>query len=89
MNLKGSIYKQEFIGNYAEVVESNHQGYRSIKGKVVDETKNTIHIKNRSGSIKMIPKKGNTFNIKIDDQEILVKGNKIKQRPEDRIKKAG
>lgn len=86
---KGSIYQQEFIGRYAEVIDSEHNGFKKVRGKIVDETMNTLMIEDESGISKMIPKKGNTFKIKIEKSDYLVEGNKILHRPEDRIKKAG
>lgn len=74
--------RQEFIGMDALVASSGHPGYLGISGKVVDETRGTIHIDTDSG-VKIIPKSGNAF--QINGREI--DGRDIMFRPEDRIKK--
>lgn len=77
-----AFLRQEFIGMDARVAASNHPGYRGISGRVVDETRGTIHIGTGSG-VKIIPKQGNTFHLggrEIDGSAILF-------RPEERIKK--
>jgi ribonuclease P protein subunit POP4 len=83
---KRDFMKQEFIGLEAEVIASSHQGYRSLKGRVVDETKNTIVIVH-DGREKVVPKQGNEFLFTYGDEKIAVHGSEIQHRPEDRIKK--
>ena len=52
-----NVFRHEFIGLPIEVALSSHAGYEGIKGKVVDETKNTIKIEDDNGNRKIIPKK--------------------------------
>jgi ribonuclease P protein subunit POP4 len=73
-----SSYKSELIGSNIEVVDSKNSTLVGIKGKVTDETKNTLTIGN-----KKILKSHITF--KINGK--IIQGKEIKKRPEDRIRK--
>jgi ribonuclease P protein subunit POP4 len=83
---KRDFMKQEFIGLEAEVIASTHHGYRSLRGRIVNETKNTIVIEHE-GKAKTVPKTGNEFLFTYGDEKIAVRGSEIRHRPEDRIKK--
>lgn len=83
---KAEIIMGELIGRKTEVKNSTDKGKIGIKGKVVNETLNTITIETEKGE-KKIPKKTTTFKFKKDNKEIKVKGKEIRYRPEDRIKK--
>ena len=74
-------YKGELIGSEIEVVSSKNKTLIGLKGKVIDETKNTITIKNKG--IKKLLKSHIT--IKIDGK--VFEGKILQKRPEDRIKK--
>jgi len=50
---------------------------------------NTFVIKTKVGSFKVVPKKGKLFKIKINEYSFVLQGNKINNRPEERIKKSG
>ncbi|MEM2943330.1 MAG: ribonuclease P protein subunit [Methanomassiliicoccales archaeon] len=78
--------KAEFIGLEVEVTSSHHPGYISMKGKIVDETKNTFRIQ-KNGKEKVVPKVGNEFTFTVENQKIKIRGDEIRFRPEDRIKK--
>lgn len=78
--------KQEFIGLEVQVIGSSHPAYLTIGGRVVDETKNTLVIESE-GVEKTVPKPGNEFRFTYEGSEITVKGDEIRHRPEDRIKK--
>lgn len=83
---KRDFMKQEFIGLEAEVIASTHQGYKSLRGRIINETKNTIVIEHE-GKAKIVPKTGNEFLFTYGDEKIAVRGSEIQHRPEDRIKK--
>ena len=74
--------KQEYIGSDMEIVSSKNKTLIGLKGRIIDETKNTFKVKTNQ-KIKTVLKNGNKF--KINNQEI--EGNKILKRPENRIKK--
>jgi RNase P/RNase MRP subunit p29 len=76
--MKNSILKGEFIGKHVKVDE--------IKGKIIDETKNLLIIKDNNGKTRKLIKKNHTFTIKIKDKEHQIKGEDINTRPEERIR---
>ena len=65
----------EFIGKNASVKN------RNIKGKIIDETKNTFTIQ-QENSRKIIQKKDNSFEI----ENKIIEGSTILMRPEERIR---
>jgi ribonuclease P protein subunit POP4 len=74
--------KLQLIGKQTMVIESKNKSLKGIRGKIVDETKNTISIE-KDGKIKKIVKDQCVFDIegkKID-------GKEISKTPEERIKK--
>ncbi len=85
MGLK-NILKEEMIGSSIEIVESNNQTLIGIKGKIIDETKETFTIKTKEKNKKVMKKKI-TFIIEKKGKKIKINGDKICFRPEDRIKK--
>jgi ribonuclease P protein subunit POP4 len=83
-----NIFRHEFIGLKVKVVDSSHEGFKGIKGKIVDETKNTIKIEDDEGNEKTIPKNVVTLHFNLPDgSKIEIDGKIIVARPEDRIKK--
>ncbi len=81
------IYTSEFIGSKIEVTDSEHEGYIGLKGKVVDETKETFVMKNHEE--RTVPKEGNKFKIEMNRSWKTLDGSKLTYRPENRIKKLG
>jgi len=73
--------KTEFIGLELEVMDSGNKSIIGLKGKIIDETKNTFILKTEKG-IKKVIKKHNIFNI----HGKTVEGSRIMKRAEDRIK---
>ncbi len=83
-----NIFRHEFIGLQVKVTDSSHIGFKGIKGKIVDETKNTIKIVDDEDNEKIIPKKVVTLHLNLPDgSKIEIDGKIIVARPEDRIKK--
>lgn len=80
------IIAHEWIGLNVEVVNSTNQSEVGIKGRVVDETKNTLKISTEKG-LKTVIKKGRVFRVKFAGKLIDVSGDLINFRPEERIKK--
>jgi len=81
-----NIIRHELIGLPVEIVESKNKFQAGIKGTVVDETKNLLIIETKRG-IKKIQKKGAKFIFTIPDgRKVIVNGEKIALRPEERIK---
>lgn len=81
-----NIARHEFIGLDVVVVDANNKSLIGIQGEIVDETKNTFVIQTKSGD-KEVLKKGASFKTRLNHQEIIIKGDILVGRPEDRIKK--
>ena len=58
---------------------------KSIQGKIIDETKNMFTIKTKKG-VKKIIKKNNKMEFVINDEKIIVEGDNLVARPEERVK---
>jgi len=58
-----------------------------ISGKVINETKNTIHLKDKNNErIRIIPKERIQIERYYKNQKLIIKGSLFKGRPEERIK---
>jgi len=88
MSSEDIVYTFEFIGSDLEVIEATEKNYQELQGKIIDETKNMFVISDE-GKNKMVPKEGNRFKLTINGRNNILDGNKLKYRPEDRIKKLG
>ena len=86
MVTKSNILKHELIGLDVEVVDANNKSQIGLKGKVVDETRNTLIIKSQKGEKKIL-KKDLKIQISVSGEKIIITGKKLVGRPEDRIKK--
>lgn len=80
------VLAHEWIGLRIEVVKSTNPCEVGIRGRVVDETKNTLKIITEKG-LKTIAKRGRTFRVKFAGKLIDVEGDLINFRPEERIKR--
>lgn len=78
--------RRELIGLSAEVLESTCGQYLEIRGKVVDESRNTLTIE-QDGVEKTVPKDCCKFRFEEGSKTYVVSGKDIRFRPEDRIKK--
>jgi len=82
MNLR----KHELIGLDVEVIHATDPSQAHVRGRVVDETRNTLVLEIH-GDEKRIPKHGSRFRFEIPGG-FEVDGEEIRFRPEDRVKKA-
>jgi ribonuclease P protein subunit POP4 len=81
------IIRHEFIGTEGKVAKSSHVDYVGIRGKVIDETKNTFIIIHK-GKAKSVVKNSAVFNFQFSDGTIVeIDGKLLVGRPEDRLKK--
>lgn len=69
-----------------EIMDSKNKNLIGIKGVVIDETKNTLAIK-EDNIVKTILKKQVVLKFNYGENNIIVDGNLLIGRPEDRIKK--
>jgi ribonuclease P protein subunit POP4 len=89
-----NLIHHEIIGLEAEIIDSTNPAQSGIKGKVIDETKNTLRILSNNGNIKIVPKSHThlLFTIPagrryIPEEQLKVKvdGNLLLSQPENRI----
>lgn len=81
-----NILRHELIGLRVRVVSTTHPGYR-CSGEIIEETRNTLKIKSKSG-MKTLPKNCITLELKLPNKEVVrIDGNLLVSRPEERIKK--
>ena len=79
------IIKQELIGSLIEVIDSKNKSNIGIKGKIIDETKNTIIIE-KNNQKKRLFKNNITIKINIKNQTIIISGKLLSGKLKDRIK---
>ena len=75
-------HPDEFIGSEISIMCSENKALEKIKGKIIDETKNTFKILTKDKEEKTVLKKGTVFMI----NQRKIRGDEILQRPEERIK---
>jgi ribonuclease P protein subunit POP4 len=68
-----------------EVLHDSNPSNVRLRGKVVDETKNTLVI--QSTGLKRVAKQNATFKFSLDGVTVKVEGKSLIGRPEDRVKK--
>ena len=84
---KKNIMQHELIGLEAQVVSSSEPTMLGTYGKILDETRDMLVIEHMSAA-KIVPKSGSTFEIKLPDgQKVVIDGNKLVGRPEERVKR--
>jgi ribonuclease P protein subunit POP4 len=81
-----NLRKHELIGLEVEVLHATDPTQAHVRGRVVDETRNTLVLEIQ-GDEKRIPKHGSRFRFEIQGG-LEVDGEEIRFRPEDRVKKA-
>ena len=80
------IIRYELIGLNTEIIDSKNKSDIGIKGKIIDETKNTLIIET-NGKRKKVFKNNILLNLKINKQTIKIKGKLLFGKPKERIKK--
>lgn len=81
-----NITKNEFIGLDLGISKSHNKQLVGIRGTIIDETRNTLVLRQRSKIIR-IPKDIVHLNMSLPfNKTIEVDGRSIVARPEDRIK---
>lgn len=79
-----SIVQGELIGR--AVTATPHTGGAGVKGKIVDETRDTLVVEKTDGKQARLIKGQHTFEFVSGDRRIRIKGSLIARRPEDRLK---
>lgn len=80
------ISKAELIGLEAEVIDAKNRSNIGIKGKIIDETKNTVIIQEKETK-KQLMKSQITLKIKLNQEFTKIQGDLLIGKPKDRIKK--
>ena len=81
-----NLIRHELIGLDVSVNSSSNPEYLGSRGKIMDETKNTLLIFD-GVKRRMIPKDVVVFNLTLPDKSIVeVDGREIVGRPDERIK---
>lgn len=80
------LEKGELIGLNIEVIKSKNKVNIGIKGRIIDETKHMLTIKNKAGLKKMI-KEQIYFCTKLAGKQVTIEGKKLVGTVEERIKK--
>jgi len=80
------LVRHELIGLDVKITSSSNLVMIGIKGKVVDESRNTLTIETVSGTRTSI-KDQCEFSFKIGKNWVKVDGELLVARPEDRVKK--
>jgi ribonuclease P protein subunit POP4 len=78
-----NILNEEHIGREV-IIESKNKHIDGLKGKIIDETKNTYLIKTGRGKKRVIK---NQIKIIFLNERLRVDGKKLIKRPEDRVNK--
>ena len=87
MKAATTIVQNELIGLDARVVKSTNPTNVGISGKVTDETRNTLVIRQNEED-KVVIKETAVFQFTLPNRTIVeVEGKAISGRPEDRVKK--
>ena len=85
MDLK-KIIRGEWIGKTINIVQSKNNSLKGIKGKIIDETKQSFILEEKKNKRKRVLKNNIIFETKYQGKTIKVKGKMVVGRPEDRIK---
>lgn len=87
MKVTPDIIRYEFIGTEAKIAKSKNRDCRGIRGKIIDETRNTFTIFQEKETRKII-KDSSVFHFKFFDGTVVeIDGKLLIGRPEDRLKK--
>jgi ribonuclease P protein subunit POP4 len=87
MKVTPAVLQQCFIGLNAKVTRSSNPEYVSVKGEVVDETRNTLVILHEEKEKKII-KDVAVFHFTLPDGTVVeIDGKSIVGRSENRVKK--
>ena len=85
MEGKNQAFRDEIIGCEIKVVDALNKSLVGIRGKAVDETKNTITLET-AGGIKKILKAQVKIELNDGTKKIIIEGESLAKRPEERIK---
>ena len=82
MQFPKDIVRHEIVGLSIKIVESKNPSLLGLKGKIIDETKNTITIQTKTSTKKIIKDQ-----IKMEIGNKLIEGKHLVGRPHERTSK--
>ncbi|MEM3712104.1 MAG: ribonuclease P protein subunit [Thermoproteota archaeon] len=83
MRTPGNLAYHELIGLPVKVLD-REGGSTALSGRVIWETKNTLIILSEKGRCLVIPKQHRVLIFKLGDKDVVLRGESIAFRPEDR-----
>jgi ribonuclease P protein subunit POP4 len=87
MKITPAVTQSEFIGLDAKIARSSNPSLMKMKGKIIDETRNTFVILHEDKQ-KIIPKDTSIFYFTMQNETVVeIDGKLLLGRPEDRVKK--
>ncbi|MCX8171870.1 MAG: ribonuclease P protein subunit [Candidatus Bathyarchaeota archaeon] len=82
------ILQDEFIGLDVKVAKSTNPSCVGLRGKVINETRNTFRVLCKNNEEKVLIKENCIFHFTLPDKTVVeVDGKSLIGRPEDRVKK--
>lgn len=82
-----NIVQHELIGLEIEISDAKNKSLIGKKGKIVDETRNTLTIEEGREKYKKVLKSQITIRTKIQGKNLEIDGQKLVAKPEERLKK--
>ena len=79
--------RDEWLGREAEVLDAPDPTIVGVKGVLVDESLNTLVLRAQDGRVRRVAKAHTVFAVATDQGRVTIMGDRIRFRPEDRIKK--
>jgi ribonuclease P protein subunit POP4 len=87
MKVSPAVVQGEFIGLDAKIAKSTQQNIVGMRGKIIDETRNTFVILHNNKR-KIVPKDTAIFHFTFPDKTVVeIDGKLLVGRPENRVKK--
>ena len=80
------VLKYELIGLEIEVVDARNAQLKGLRGKIINETRNTLTIEDNNITKRLI-KNQVTFTTKINNRKVVIDGALLVGRSEERLKK--
>lgn len=82
-----NIFYHNLVGLRVKVIQHPNEGVKGLEGLVVNESKNFLWIMDKKGNIKKVEKLG-YFEFELPSgTKVMISGESIRKRPEERLKK--
>lgn len=84
---RDELLTESLVGNRMKIIHASDSNLISKSGIVIDETKNTLKIKDESGRELVIPKLHSLFEFELNQKKLVVSGTDILGTVAERIYK--